>query len=35
MTVHENVPSLKQKTANLLGHTLGIAEKKYILYDNQ
>ena len=34
-TVHENVPSMKQKTANLLCHSLGMAEKKYALYDKQ
>ena len=34
-TVHENVPSTKQKTANLLCHSLGMAEKKYALYNKQ
>ena len=34
-TVHENVPSMKQKTVNLLCHTLGLAEKIYALYDKQ
>ena len=33
--VHENVPSMKQKTVNLLCHTLGLAEKIYALYDKQ
>ena len=34
-TVHENLPDKKQKTANLLCHSLRVAEKNYALYDKQ
>ena len=33
--VHENMPELKQCTANLLCHSLGMAEKKYAIFDKE
>ena len=34
-TVHENLPDKKQITANLLCHSLRVAEKNCALYDKQ
>ena len=33
--VHENMPELKKPTANLLCHSLGVAEKKYAMFDKK
>ena len=34
-TVHEHVPEIKQSAANLLFHSLRVAESNYAIYDKQ
>ena len=33
VAIHENMPESKKHTANLLSHSLGMAEKEYSIFD--